>query len=705
MIAIKRTLALLVVVTMTLMAPSRVFADGVRSVNDLCQEVAECQSSEQMTQAIDAVFEALKAEANADETRVKEVTPSPLSDYDEDEDEDDDEDAFSECTITQDGKTMRFFFDVKGDPDESGYPLYIALHGGGEASEAENDAQWYSMYGYYRESVDHGIYVACRGMEDVWNMHSLPEALAMYDRIIEDMVLLKNADSNRVYLLGFSAGGDGVYETTPRMADRFAAANMSSGHPNQVSLLNVANVPFQIQVGVRDYFSKAAKRCVRGAAFEQILGDYHDAYGFGYEHRVLVHVPEGHNFNDNSSGPGAESVVLSDPAAFVTRSVSENWLQEFVDIYDEYYGDDEEDEDDGEDEDEEDEEATFDDAVSDMSYKYVPSAQLDTPEGKVYASFCADLIQRLTGTGDGEYGMQTQTVDTDAVHYVNRFTRNYCPDKVVWDLTTRASGRDVTSFYWLKADKAVDKGLITASFDVQNNAFTLSPSDEVNGDFQVLINPHMVDVARPVTFNTPKGSFTVDVAADAQIVEASLREVSDPFLAWVQAISYQQLISSDESPDETDDPDPEDGSDPEDSQDPDDGENPSTSDDGTQPETSDGADDKGADDKGADDKGADDKGADDKDTEDATAGNGDGESRSDSDAKTGTESKTGASNVGSIPARPASSSSSTSAQVASRQLPATADESRPSLPVATCGVLLIALGATMRWLKFAPCVE
>ena len=57
---------------------------------------------------------------------------------------------------------------------------------------------------------------------------------------------------DRVYVLGYSAGGDGVYQIGPRMADRWAAAAMMAGHPNGVSLLSLRNVPFALQVGAND---------------------------------------------------------------------------------------------------------------------------------------------------------------------------------------------------------------------------------------------------------------------------------------------------------------------------------------------------------------------------------------------------------------------------------------------------------------------
>jgi len=538
----KKLVAAILALVLAICLPAPAWGEETKSVGDYCQEASQAQTSGDMVQKIEEAFEAMKAEAKADETRVKETTPEQM-DFDEDEEEEEDEDGvgYPVCTVTRDGKTMQYLIAVKGEPDESGYPLYITLHGGGSSETGtENDGQWTMMFDYYRTQMDDGIYIACRGMENTWNMHFLPEAYPMYDRIIEDMVLLKNADPNRVYLLGFSAGGDGVYQITPRMADRFAAANMSSGHPNDQTLLNVANVPFQIQVGVRDFLSPSAMRSIKGAAFEQTLNGHRETYGFGYQHRVLVHVPEGHNFNDNATMGDPDSLVLSDPAAFASRAISENWMKAFGEIYLKYYGAGWEDLDNEED---------FEYVVSAMSYQGEErdaNRDLTEEDQKIYADFCSDLKRKITGTGEGEYGLEAKTEDTYGIHYVDQFDRNYCPSQLVWDLATRASSRSVTSSYWLKADKSVEKGLITASCDAEANAFTLKPSDDLAGDFQVLINPHMVDVSRPVTFNTPKGTFTVNVKADPKVVEASLREVTDPYLAWIQEVSYQQLTTPSE---------------------------------------------------------------------------------------------------------------------------------------------------------------
>ena len=38
----------------------------------------------------------------------------------------------------------------------------------------------------------------------------------------------------------------------PRMADNFAGAMMCAGHPNNVDLVNIRNLPFSIEVGGKD---------------------------------------------------------------------------------------------------------------------------------------------------------------------------------------------------------------------------------------------------------------------------------------------------------------------------------------------------------------------------------------------------------------------------------------------------------------------
>ena len=409
-------------------------------------------------------------------------------------------------TVAHEGHTMRFLMDVIGEPDENGkYPLYITLHGGGESEPEDNDSQWFMMFDYYREAVQSGIYIACRGITDTWDLHFRPESYPLYDRLIRAMIHMYDADPDRVYLLGFSAGGDGVYQIAARMTDRFAAANMSSGHPNGVSLRNLLNCPFSIQVGVRDYYSESALRCVRGAEYEQVLTGYHELLGEGYEHQVLVHVPEGHNYDDYSTGH--ESEVLADPAAFADPAIVEGMLSSFEEAFDTIVGQD----------------------YGGLSY--FPA--------EVNPAF-DEAVQRIVKE---DYGLETAFVNTGAVDFVSGFTRDPAPKTVVWDLSTRAEKRTVSSFYWLKADASVTQGLITA-FLSGDNTITVYPED-VNGDFSILINPALLDVSRPIQIITPEGEYEVRVNPSRETTYASILETGDPELAWVAEIPYSSLSESD----------------------------------------------------------------------------------------------------------------------------------------------------------------
>ena len=67
----------------------------------------------------------------------------------------------------------------------------------------------------------------------MWWKPYLPDFFAI---IIRGFVLKGIVDPNKVFLTGYSAGGDGVYHMAPILADWFAAAAMMAGHPNHTQL-------------------------------------------------------------------------------------------------------------------------------------------------------------------------------------------------------------------------------------------------------------------------------------------------------------------------------------------------------------------------------------------------------------------------------------------------------------------------------------
>lgn len=131
-------------------------------------------------------------------------------------------------------------------------------------------------------------------------------------------------------------------------------------------------------------------------------------------------------------------------------------------------------------------------------------------------------------------------VTPDAVAYVSQFRRNPLPERIVWDLSTRADERMTDSFYWLQADILTDEGIITASINSKTNTITVNPKG-VNGDFSILISPYMLDVSKPVQVLTPDGKYAVTVEASEDMIEESLDDRGDPNYVYVGKISYKGL--------------------------------------------------------------------------------------------------------------------------------------------------------------------
>lgn len=184
---------------------------------------------------------------------------------------------------------MPFFLKSFGEKPPRGHSLWISLHGGGGAPARVNDQQWENQKKLY--SVEEGIYVAPRAPTNTWNLWHEAHIDRLFHRLIEDLVITGEVDPNRVYVLGYSAGGDGVYQLAPRMADHWAAAAMMAGHPNGVSLEPVRNVPFALQVGALD---TAYDRAKIGADYGRALEAFHAADPSGYETFVKIHEGKGH---------------------------------------------------------------------------------------------------------------------------------------------------------------------------------------------------------------------------------------------------------------------------------------------------------------------------------------------------------------------------------------------------------------------------
>lgn len=357
----------------------------------------------------------------------------------------------NEKRIIYRGKTMRYHVVTRGQKPDEGYHLYIALHGGGGVPSENNNKAWERMKSKYLESIEQGIYVAPRGTTDTWDMHFQPESYVLYDRLIENMFLFEDVCSDRVYLLGYSAGGDAVYQISPRMADRWAAVHMSAGHPNGVDLRNLANVPIALQAGQHD---EAYDRNIETAKMHEVLDSLTKENEGQYIHTTWIHYNYGHTFLDNEPGHVPKTVVAN------TNSILTN------------------------------------------------SGSCDTIE-----------------------------CDTNAIRWLHQFKRNSRPQRLIWDLITRAdrngegfwdqNGRG-QQHYWLDigdhSPESLGVDTIVVALDKETNAIHVEKAGQY---LRILIDRGMLDLAHPINVFIGERNYPVRVVPSRQTQMETVRQRGD----------------------------------------------------------------------------------------------------------------------------------------------------------------------------------
>lgn len=237
------------------------------------------------------------------------------------------ETAFKENELTIGDYTMRWSWTIYGEKPQDGYALYISLHGGGFQTDMLNDFAWETQKMIY--TPDNGVYLCPRSIADVWNMHFLPETDEFYHKIIIMATVFLDVNPDKVYLMGYSAGGDGVWRLAPRMADYWAAASMMAGHPGDVSLVNLRNTPFSIWCGADDTDYDRNLRCAERIEEMKALHEA-DPDGYIYEGHILAGYD---HWMDQKDAPALDWMALFKRNPYPKRVV---WQQEEV-LHDCFY--------------------------------------------------------------------------------------------------------------------------------------------------------------------------------------------------------------------------------------------------------------------------------------------------------------------------------------------------------------------------------
>jgi hypothetical protein len=185
-----------------------------------------------------------------------------------------------------------------GKKPAAGWPIFIAMHGGGGVPKKVNDSQWEVMKKYYTDqnAVEGYLYVALRAPNDLWNGFYDDYCCRLVINLIRQFTLFGEADANKAYLIGYSHGGYGAFFIGPKIPDRFAAIHASAAAPTDgtISAKSLRNTRFTFMIGEKDTAYGRRERCEKFAAEIDKLkkdnpGDYPVAMEFqkGFGHGGL----------------------------------------------------------------------------------------------------------------------------------------------------------------------------------------------------------------------------------------------------------------------------------------------------------------------------------------------------------------------------------------------------------------------------------
>ena len=203
---------------------------------------------------------------------------------------------------------LKLKYDIKffGEKPLDGWELFFSLHGGGGVPDSLNENSWNRHKTLY--NLKNGILLTPRSPTNTWNMWHQDHVDLFLSKLIQNMIVFYDVDPNKIYLMGYSAGGDGVYQLAPRMADRFAAAAMMAGHPNDASPLGLRNIGFTIHMGEKDSLYNRNKVA---AEWKTKLKELRTNDDIGYINLVKIHQGKGHWMEglDNSAIPWVSKFI------------------------------------------------------------------------------------------------------------------------------------------------------------------------------------------------------------------------------------------------------------------------------------------------------------------------------------------------------------------------------------------------------------
>lgn len=209
------------------------------------------------------------------------------------------QDGWQNKQFSYNSKVLKFKTATYGDKPADGRSLYISMHGGGNATPAINDGQWNNQVAMTSNNptaynIKEGVVVVPRAPVNEWNMWFIYEIDNLFEDVIRAATLFADVNPNKVYIMGYSAGGDGTFRLATRMADHWAAASMSAGHPGECTPANLRNIGFALNMGGLD---AAFNRNGLAKTWQTNLQKLQTEDPQGYKHMVNIFANKPHWMN------------------------------------------------------------------------------------------------------------------------------------------------------------------------------------------------------------------------------------------------------------------------------------------------------------------------------------------------------------------------------------------------------------------------
>lgn len=247
-----------------------------------------------------------------------------------------------------DGLDMPYVVFSRGDKPAGGWPLVIAMHGGGGTSEKiphphawpVNTREWRTQISLATSIYPEGaIYFVPRMVDDNQGRWWRDFNAVAFDAVIRHGIVHWGVNSNRVYMLGISEGGYGTEVLATRMTERLAAVSaMACGYGTSIHVENLRNLAYRTDVGENDtMFGRVTN--VR-ENFKR-LAEFHQQDPDGYLFSIHEQKGRGHGIDykpgpewmiRHSRKPHPKRVVLTTYRADKTRNQSAYWLQVTKDL-------------------------------------------------------------------------------------------------------------------------------------------------------------------------------------------------------------------------------------------------------------------------------------------------------------------------------------------------------------------------------------